>query len=273
MRYFGLSLAICASLFSTAAAAGCGTAKSPCRIANGTYHLIMPPNAVAPAPAVFLLHGFGGGGEGLILNRGIVDVLLARGYAVIAPDGQRREKGKGLTWDFHPDLFTRRDETAFLIAVADDAASRFSLDRGKMLLAGFSIGGSMVSYLACAQPDAFSAYAPVAGSFWRPHPDTCAGPVRLLHTHGTADQTVPLIGREIRPGFVQGNVFDAMAIWRAANGCKTAAPDQTDTVGRYTIERWDHCSPGAQLDFALHAGGHSIPKGWASLALDWFEAK
>ena len=39
-----------------------------------------------------------------------------------------------------------------------------------------------------------AAYAPVAGSFWRPHPDmeACAGPVDLLHTHGWRDKTVPL---------------------------------------------------------------------------------
>ena len=29
---------------------------------------------------------------------------------------------------------------------------------------------------------------------------------------------------------------------------------------------------GARLDFALHDGRHSIPRGWAKMALDWFEA-
>lgn len=272
MKQLGLVMTVCMSVFSTGAIAGCGDAKQPCKIAKGTYHLVLPPDATAP-PAVLLLHGFGGQGEGLIRNKGIVDVFLARGYAVIAPDGQPRQDGAGRTWEFHPDFPARRDETAFLIAVADDAASRFALNRGKMLLAGFSIGGSLVSYVACARPEAFAAYAPVAGSFWRPHPETCTGPVRLLHTHGKADRTVPLTGRAIRPNFVQGNVFEAMGLWRAANGCATAGPDQTEVIGKYTIERWHHCAPGGQLDFALHAGGHSIPKGWAALALDWFDPK
>jgi polyhydroxybutyrate depolymerase len=197
--------------------------------------------------------------------------MLGRGYAVIAPDGQTRETGQGRSWDFHPDRPATRDETAFLIAVADDAAARFGLDREAMLLAGFSIGGSMTSYVACQAPDAFAAYAPVAGSFWRPHPDACAGPVRLLHTHGRADRTVPLDGREISPGFRQGNVFEAMELWRLTNGC---SPDpRTEPAGIYTVQRWTDCPPGADLRFALHEGGHSIPKGWARMAVDWFEGR
>lgn len=207
----------------------------------------------------------------MIRNTGMVNRMLGRGYAVIAPDGQKRARGAGRDWDFHPDRPAARDETAFLIAVADDAATCFGLQRDAMLLAGFSIGGSLTSYVACPTPDAFAAYAPVAGSFWRPHPTGCAGPVRLLHTHGTADRTVPLDGREIMPGLVQGNVFEAMEIWRLTNGCTPA--DRTESLGLYALQRWTDCLPGTDLRFALHEGGHSIPEGWAEMALDWFEAR
>jgi polyhydroxybutyrate depolymerase len=219
------------------------------------------------------MHGYGGEGVGTIRNRGMVNQMLARGYAVIAPDGQKRDEGDGRTWDFHPDRPATRDETAFLIAVADDAAARYGLKRESMLLAGFSIGGSMTSYVACQAPGAFAAYAPVAGSFWRPHPVSCVGPVRLLHTHGTSDRTVPLTGREIMPGFVQGNVFEAMETWRLTNGCTSARADQTESRGIYEIQHWTDCLPGTDLQFALHDGGHSIPKGWAQLAVDWFETR
>ena len=273
----GLAVGLALILGAGTALADCNGQSGPCRIAGGTYHIVLPagpaaPGAAAPGPAILLLHGWGGEGEGMIRNRAMVDLMLARGYAVIAPDGQPRHAGDGRSWDFHPELPTTRDETAFLIAVADDAAARFGLDRDGMLLAGFSIGGSMVSYVACARPAAFAAYAPVAGSFWRPHPDRCAGPVRLLHTHGVADRTVPLEGREIRPGFAQGDVVAAMKLWRDAMGCAGDIPDRTEVVGIYTIARWHTCAPGAQLDFALHEGGHSIPRGWAALAMDWFEA-
>jgi polyhydroxybutyrate depolymerase len=268
---WGFALTVTTALCATVAAADCNGAAEPCRLANGTYHIVLPDGAKGPVPAILLLHGYGGEGVGTIRNKGMVDLMLGRGYAVIAPDGQPRENGEGRSWGFHPERPSKRDETAFLIAVADDAAVRFGLKRDEMLLAGFSIGGSMTSYVACQAPAAFAAYAPVAGSFWRPHPSSCAGPVRLLHTHGKADQTVPLLGREIMPDFVQGNVFEAMEIWRVTNGCASADPDRTDSLGIYTVQHWETCLPGTDLDFALHEGGHSIPKGWAKMAMDWFE--
>ena len=89
-----------------------------------------------------------------------------------------------------------------------------------MVLGGFSIGGSMTSYLACAAPEAFDAYLPVSGGFWRPHPTECVGPVRLLHTHGWTDTTVPLEGCVVRVedindpnGFVQGDIFYTLGMW------------------------------------------------------------
>jgi polyhydroxybutyrate depolymerase len=267
-----LALSVAAALWATAAAADCNGAAGPCRVAEGTYHIVLPEGGTGPIPAILLLHGYGGEGVGTIRNRGMVDLMLRRGYAVIAPDGQPRDSGQGRSWDFHPDRPATRDETAFLIAVAEDAAATYGLDRDRMLLAGFSIGGSMTSYVACEAPDAFAAYAPVAGSFWRPHPAQCAGPVRLMHTHGTADRTVPLDGREIMPGFVQGNVVEAMEIWRQTNGCPEVEGAR-DRQGIYEVQRWTGCLPATDLRFALHDGGHSIPKGWAQMAMDWFEAR
>ena len=269
----GAALTMTAAFCATVVAADCNGAAEPCSLPNGTYHIVLPEGTTGPIPAILLLHGYGGEGVGSIRNKGMVNLMLARGYAVIAPDGQPRESGKGRSWDFHPDRPATRDETAFLIAVADDAAAKYGLQRDAMLLAGFSIGGSMTSYVACQAPDAFAAYAPVAGSFWRPHPTDCAGPVRLLHTHGTADETVPLTGRAITPDFVQGNVFEAMEIWRATNGCTGAEADTTTPRGIYTVQHWTDCQPGTDLQFALHDGGHSIPKGWAQMAMDWFETR
>lgn len=267
----GLALALAAALWAGAAAAACDAADAGCAIDGGTYRIEVPPGDTGPRPAVIMLHGFGGDGRGVLRNRGLVDRALARGYAVIAPDGLPRPGRPGRSWSFHPLRPALRDETAFLKAVADDAAARFGLDRARMLLAGFSIGGSMVSYVACTDPGAFAAFAPVAGSFWRPHPAACAGPARLLHTHGTADRTVPLEGREVSSGLRQGNVFEAMEIWRAAFGCTGAARDRR--IGIFAVQASTDCAPGGELVLALHDGAHGIPESWAGLALDWFERR
>jgi polyhydroxybutyrate depolymerase len=262
--------ALLAVVMGGPALAECAGEAGPCTIATGTYNLRLPEGAAESVPALMFLHGWGGSGDGTMDNTGMVETVLARGFAVIAPDGMPREGRAGRSWSFHPDLPAARDETAFLKAVADDAATRFGIDRSRILLGGFSIGGSMVSYLACADPGAFAAYAPVAGSFWRPHPAGCAGPVKLLHTHGWTDVTVPLEGRNLGSGASQGDVFQAMQIWRATNGCTRMLPDAFGEDGVFWLRRWTRCTPGSALEFALHPGAHGVPKGWATLALDWF---
>lgn len=274
-------MALCAALAvtATAAHAGCGMEDAACTLPGGSYQIELPLAAAAPLASVMFIHGYGSSGEGTMSNRGMVDALLARGYAVIAPDGSEMPALDGRrSWGFRHDRPGGRDEVAFLAAVRDDAAARFGLDKGRMLLAGFSVGGSMVSYLACATPGAFPAYAPVSGGFWRPHPTGCAGPVRLLHTHGWADTTVPLEGRILRgigadgQPVAQGDIFRTMEIWRDANGCTELRANDFVTEGPFWRRSWSRCTPGTALELALFPGDHRIPAGWSDMALDWFEA-
>lgn len=268
-----LALSAFASLFATTAFAGCGPDPEPCDVPMGTYHLALPEGATSGIPALIFLHGAGGSGNGSTRPGSMADNLNARGYAVIAPNGLKRENSSfGPGWSFHPDRPQQRDEMAFFKQVADDAASRFGIDRQQIMLGGFSIGGSMASYIACQDPTVFAAYVPVGGSFWRPHPVDCAGPVKLLHTHGWKDKTVPLEGRPLGGGTIlQGDVWHAMTIWRAENGCDGLRADTFDTEGPFWVRRWDECDDGTALEFILHPGGHGIPRGWSTYAMDWFE--
>ena len=262
-----------------AAAANCLDQAGPCKIDNGEYHILRPAGVVGDVPAVMFLHGYGGNGAGVYKNTGMVDAIMARGYALIAPSGRDEDGTEGKEWSFHPEFPETRDETAFLRAVLDDAAAKYGIDRDRVLLSGFSIGGSMTAYAACEDPTLASAYAPVAGNFWRPYPADCAGPVRMLHTHGWTDTTVPLEGRYLgKPEgmdtrIAQGDAFDAMQLWRATNGCTEMRADAFDMEdGDFWHRRWDRCTPGSALEFVLWPGSHAVPKGWADMALDWFES-
>ncbi|MET4130249.1 PHB depolymerase family esterase [Roseovarius sp. MBR-6] len=243
----------------------------PCTTASGSYRIALPEGD-GPFPVVIFLHGYGGSAQGT-MRGGTARAALARGYAFIAPEGLTRPGRNRTSWNFHPEFPGPRDEAAFLREVMQDATARFGIDPARGLLTGFSIGGSLTSYIACAHPDDFAAYAPVSGSFWRPHPEGCAGPVRLLHTHGWRDQVVPLEGREIRAGFAQGDVFEAMQIWRAANRCVRPYPDLFEIGDGFWRRVWLDCAPGSALELALFDGGHGVPRGWSGMALDWFEAQ
>ncbi|MEO0343599.1 MAG: alpha/beta fold hydrolase [Pseudomonadota bacterium] len=278
LRIATLSTALLVAIGFSTSAVAC-SADTVCPVEEGEYFIAMPQSSTATPPAVVFVHGFGGSGPGVLLNSGMVRTFTDRGYAVIAPNGLQRSGGNGGSWSFHPEREQRRDEIAFLTAVRDDAVAQHGIDPNKIILAGFSIGGSMTAYLACAAPGTFAAYAPLGGNFWRPHPTDCAGPVRMLHTHGWTDGTVPLEGRVLRgedsrdlAALIQGDVFHAMLIWRETNKCFQLKPDSYVTQGPFLIRKWTDCAPGSALGLALFPGGHIIPQGWATLTMDWFEA-
>jgi len=253
--------------------ADCRGAEAVCSVEGGTYHIVLPEGAgAAPVPAVMFLHGYNANGRAMLNSGRVTPPLLARGYAVIAPNGRDRDGSDGGRWSFIPGRPELRDEAAFLQRVKADVVARHGIDGERILLGGYSIGGSMASYIACATPQAFAAYFPVAGGFWRPHPEACAGPVRLHHTHGWRDSTVPLEGRPLGGGeIVQGDIFHTMLLWRRANGCTGMRADSFETGAGFWQRGWTECEGGA-LRLVLHPGGHRVPQGWAGLAVDWFEA-
>ena len=86
---------------------------------------------------------------------------------------------------------------------------------------------------------------------------------------------MPLEGRRVGSGFEQGDVFQAMQIWREVNGCENYRADRFATgegePQRWT-RTWTECRSGTALELALFDGSHAVPRGWANATLDWFEA-
>lgn len=243
----------------------------------GTYRIVLPQGDAPAAgfPALLFYHGAGRSGADVIARKQMVATFNAAGWAVIAPDGMERPERRGSRgWYFLPDRPAERDELAFTREVLDDVVTTHGIDRSRVLIGGYSIGGSLAWYVACQDPTIAAAFVPVAGAFWRPlpAPEACAGPVRMLHTHGWRDQTVPLEGRPLRSGEIyQGDVFAGLSVIRAMNGCDRLRADSFDTEGPFWVRRWTDCTPGTALEFALHAGGHIVPDFWAEMVLNWGE--
>ena len=256
---------------SLPASASCGANQQACQTELGAYHLELPDEPDG-APVVMFLHGLGGSGAGTIRNKGLVQGFTARGYAFIAPTGLPRPGLNRTAWSFHPDLPNQRDEVAFFQEIVAELADNHGIDPDRVLLGGFSIGGSMAAFVACKNPAAFAAYAPVAGGLWRPYPGDCKGPVRMLHTHGWTDKVMPLEGRPVGDGSrLQGDVFATMELWRGVNGCPRMQATTSTIDDQFWRRAWSRCAPGSALELALHDGGHGVPKGWAAMAIDWFE--
>lgn len=257
-------------LAGPASAEDCGTSE-PCQVAEGSYHVALPEAASGPIPVILHFHGYGGTSAAAIKNRALVEGANRRGYLFVALNGSPPPgSSQRNNWSVRDGREPWRDEAAFARAVLDDLAKRHPIDRRRVLMTGFSRGASMVWDIACHDPDGFAAFAPISGAFWRPLPESCSGPVKLLHVHGWTDNVVPIEGRRI-PGRTirQGDAFASMAILRAAAGLDDDLPQSFALDGKISCRSWKEDS----LRLCLHPGGHAPPKGWVTQAIDWFEQK
>jgi polyhydroxybutyrate depolymerase len=250
----------------------CGE-DAPCRAGEGEYYLAFPDDwdGESPLPAVLYFHSHRSSGLSGIRSAALRQEFSDHGYLIIAPNGELRANGvRG--WAARPATGGGRDDLAFIDAVMSDAAARVPLDRSRVLVTGFSSGGSMVWLVACYEGASFAGYVSIAGALRRPVPDGACpgGPVRMLHFHGFADTTVPIEGRGIRD-WHQGDVFESMSILRQTNDCRSD-PDRIVSEQNYGCRIWSGCASGRGVELCLHAGGHMLPDGWAGRARNWFES-
>ncbi len=252
----------------------CGGETQPCEVASGAYHIAVPAGWQG-GPAVMHLHGYGGSGAKVIRNKSFVEGFTAQGYAVIAPNALPWHENKPADWAVRDGWLTYpRSDIRFLRDVLADAVTRAGVDPQRVLLTGFSRGGSMVWEVACLAPNLARGYAPAAGGFWLPMTEDCIGPVHMLHTHGFADKMVPLEGRvwrnaEFDVTVGQADIWEGLQLWRRENGCPSNAAEYEVTDGLWR-KLWS-CDFGS-LELVLHKGGHGFPTGWTKIVLDWFES-
>lgn len=247
-------------------------------VEGGTYRAHIPASwdGRSHLPLLMFFHGYGQNGGLVMDNKALNRLANEQGVLVIAPDGQEMtgDDGRKRTrWSFQgaPMRDQLRNDDVFVAGVLADAKRRWPVDEARVWASGFSIGGSMTWHLACFSGHLFTAYMPIAGAFWRPHPQSCpSGPVNLLHVHGTSDKVVPMTGRAIREIYHQGDVMEGIAFWRDQDGCP-AEPSSVTEVADLRCEAWRGCSSGRQVELCLHPGGHKIPTDFLPMAIAWAE--
>ncbi|BCU77598.1 hypothetical protein llg_23130 [Luteolibacter sp. LG18] len=103
-----------------------------------------------------------------------------------------------------------------ILAVIDYMAGRYNIDRSRVYLSGFSMGGMMTYYAATRIADKIAAFAPISGYPIGGPNTTSSRPIPIIHTHGTADDVV---------GY--GNVQSHINAWVQRNACPSV-PVVTD---------------------------------------------
>ena len=239
--------------------------EQPCVVASGSYLALPPPgwDGRTTLDATIFFHGWQSSAEAFARDPAFTRAFADEGVMLILPDGLDK------TWAHTGSPSRARDELAFMDQVRADMLARWPIAPDRILVTGFSQGGSMVWDLACHRGRDYRAFVAVSGAFWEPLPQRCdGGPVDLLHLHGTTDPVVPMSGRPIGEYWRQGDVLQGLAVLRAADGC-ASEPTFDDVEAGLYCEAWSNCASGRELRLCRHPGGHLMPEGWVHLAHGW----
>lgn len=240
----------------TMPANACGP-DTDCVIGERTYRIRMPEghDGSAQIGAIMFFHGWRGSAAGTMRNKSLGQAVSDMGLALIAPTARPKED-----WSIPGSPTKGDDEIAYVGRVLDDIAARFPIDADRIMATGFSAGGMISWQLACDLSERFAGFAPIAGTFWEPVPDTCTAPAtHVLHIHGTSDRMVPLEGRPIAETR-QGNVHKVIAMYAETGGFGEPESHERDGL---SCERRTN-GDGRTLELCLHPGGHSFRTGYVT---------
>jgi polyhydroxybutyrate depolymerase len=261
----------CIAAFAWAAVSGCvcGDGRA-CKVDDGRYYAFAPDgwDGEADLPVVVFFHGLTGSPKNYFKDDTLVSAFSDAGYLWVLPEGSQEVwtiQGMGLAGN-------GRDEWAFFDAVLADLKERWPVDKDRVHVAGFSLGGSMAYTAACYRGDELASVAAFSGGFWTPLPKACSAPATpFRHVHGLDDKLWPFEGRLVQEegeSGVQVPVDEDVAFWREHNRCE-AASESRGTPGPLSCEAWADCTDLAEVELCTHDGGHTLREGWADRLFPW----
>lgn len=103
-------------------------------------------------------------------------------------------------------------DTDFILAIIDAMSTQYGIDRNRVYLSGFSMGGMMTYHAATVIADQIAAFAPVSGYLMSGPNTNSSRPIPIIHTHGTGDDVVRYSG-----------VKGCLDAWIKRNNCPTTA--------------------------------------------------
>lgn len=152
-------------------------------------------------------------------------------FVVVYPNGENN------SWDIGGNK-----DVLFMEAIIDTMYQRYHINRNRVYLTGFSMGGMFTYHCANRMSDKIAAFAPVSGyPMGGPSPQA-SRPVPILHTHGTADDVC-----------VYSSVQSHINAWVSFNGCETT-PE--------VIKPYPSYKPNSPAEMKKYHGGRNGVEVW-----------
>ena len=177
----------------------------------------------AHVPLILALHFGVGNGSAAGAGRDVVEILIGPaleelGAIIVAPDSLRGD------WSTPENDRAVKD-------LLDMVLARYSVNTKKLVVTGFSMGGTGSWHFAATYPERFSAAIPIAG---RPPESALGWRLPVLAIHSRNDQIAPIGPTETRIAELQKSGVNAKLIaltgithyetYRFADGLRQAVP-------------------------------------------------
>lgn len=221
------------------------------------YYLLDVPASAdnqSPLMLIFGLHGFD------MNNVAVKDLYnfteRANGQAItVMPQGEGPPPGDVSHWGDGVLESTWSGNEAnydYIRALIDTLGESYCIDRSRVFIVGFSMGGFFTNSIACAHSDWFRAFAPIAGGGPMGCPD--GAQAAIMVQHGTADPIVEIASGEA-----------SRDTWLAQNGCSQSSTPTFDGC-----EIYDGCPDDKPVVWCTGNYDHYIPENVTSNIWEFF---
>lgn len=248
---------------------------------NFLFYIPKKPNPNG-FPIVFVLHGGGGTGEGMIYLTRISEVAERDGFIVVYPNGleNRWNDGRGIT-RFLTDQRNTND-VQFFRDMTRHFKSNFRVDDQRIHVVGLSNGGFMAQRILCEASDLFASGFSIAAttSVYLSKECKLNEPISIGFIFGKKDDIIPYSGGTIlvptsqelnSPRLPAGesiSFLQSLEVWKKRLGCENESIHNIDSLKKrrdkdilkYTYQ---NCRRNSLLDgYLIESGGHFWPHGF-----------
>ena len=148
-------------------------------------------------------------------------------FVVVFPNGE------GKAWDISGDK-----DLNFIKAIINEMYTKYEIDKNRVYVSGFSMGGMMSYHVANKLGDQIAAIAPVSGGGGVNSPKRS---IPIMHTHGTSDDVVNY-----------NSTVNTVKSWVSAQNCSSNSQKikpypSTKSGSAASLEIWSGCTDGVEV--------------------------
>ena len=213
-------------------------------VSGREIHVYAPSGLKENSPLLISCHGMDQDPNYQQSNTHWEAVADTAGFVVVYPRG-----GTGMsTWDISGDK-----DTKWMTEIIDQMYTDYKIDKKRVYLSGFSMGGMFTYHSMSKIADKIAAFAPTSGTNVM-GASKAQRPVPIIHPHGTNDDVLPYNNVE---GFIKN--------YRDQFNCPAQAKEETNYPNAEnngaTMYTWGPCDKGVYIKhLKLPGRGHSPSK-------------